>query len=90
MKYVINKENIVWSLDKEEEIVCLNLDSGVYYGINNETGKDIWLFLQEPKTQQEIVQYLYEMYDVEITELENDCRNILEELKTNNLLILVE
>ena len=60
-----------------EEAVILELDSGVYYGLN-ETGVQIWQWLKEPKRFTELYQLLMDEYDVDSQQCEADLKAILQ------------
>lgn len=61
------------------EAVILDLKSGVYYGLN-ETGNQIWQWLQQPKSESEIVALLLEEYDVTPEQGASDVKALLTEL----------
>jgi hypothetical protein len=49
--------------DLDGEAVILNLDTGIYHGLN-ETGCTIWHLIQSPRTVSEICAALLAEYDV--------------------------
>lgn len=53
------------------EAVILDLGSGVYYGLN-EVGVDIWNWLQEAQTKEEILSLLLTEYEVTSEQAEED------------------
>jgi hypothetical protein len=61
------------------EAVILDLKSGVYYGLN-ETGNQIWQWLQQPKTESEIIALVLEEYDVTPEQGANDVKALLQEM----------
>lgn len=52
------------SSDLMEETVILELESGVYYGLN-ETGTLIWNLINQSKTLEEIHKIILSEYDIE-------------------------
>ena len=50
--------------DLDGEVAMLNMDDGVYYGLNN-AGATLWNLIQEPKTVKEILEKFLEEYEVE-------------------------
>ena len=65
--------------DLNGEVVILNFDSGIYYGLN-ETGAYVWNQLQEPKTFEELRMLFINEYDVEIGIGDRDLQLLLQEL----------
>ncbi len=59
------------SCDLQGESVILNLDSGVYYGLNN-LGTRVWNLIQEPTEVQKVHESLLHEYDVEPERCERD------------------
>ncbi|GAB4523035.1 MAG: hypothetical protein Tsb0014_00150 [Pleurocapsa sp.] len=72
-----------------EEAVILDINSGVYYGLN-EVGVDIWNWLQEPKTATDILHLLLEEYEVTREQAEQDINEILQEMSSVGLINVVE
>ncbi len=50
--------------DLRDEAVVLDLDSGVYYGLNS-VGTHVWHLIQRPRTVDEIIDSVAGNYDVE-------------------------
>jgi Coenzyme PQQ synthesis protein D (PqqD) len=67
------------------EAVILNIQSGVYYGLNP-VGTKIWSLLQQPTTVNQIKTALLEEYDVDPDICDRDLQNILQELYAINLI----
>ena len=61
------------------EGVILDLKSGVYYGLN-ETGNQIWQWLQQPKTESEIIDLVLEEYEVTPEQGASDVKALLQEM----------
>jgi hypothetical protein len=61
------------------EAVILDLKSGVYYGLN-ETGNQIWQWLQQPKTESEIIDLVLAEYDVTPEQGASDVKALLQEM----------
>lgn len=85
-RVVVTKNQVSCDLDGETAI--LNLENGVYYGLNP-VGARIWNFLQEPRTFAEIRGVLLEEYDVEATRLEKDLRILVAQLAAEGLVEIV-
>lgn len=70
-----------------DEVVILDVDEGVYYGLNA-VGADVWDAIQEPRSVEEIVETLVEAYAVERESCVADVIELLEELQGHNLIKL--
>ena len=71
--------------DVAEEVVVLNLASGVYYGLNP-VGARVWSLIQQPRTFAELRDQLLQEYEVESASLEADLRALLTELADQRLI----
>lgn len=60
-----------------------------FYGYvrNNETATDIFVMLQEETTEEQIVDAMYEKYDVEREALEQDVHEIIEKFRVAGFLV---
>jgi hypothetical protein len=74
----------VVSAELENEAVLLNVETGIYFGIDA-VGTEIWKLLEEGATEDEIVARLLEEYDVEAAELRTDVIEFLDVLQKNGL-----
>ena len=68
-----------------EETVILELDGGIYYGLN-EVGARIWNLLREPRTVAEIRDAIADEYDVESERCLRDVLELLGELESRGLI----
>lgn len=69
-----------------DEAVILNLDSGIYYGLN-EVGAYIWdLIAQRPHRFDQLRSCLLETYDVSPQDCEQDLTAVLLELRAAGLI----
>jgi hypothetical protein len=71
--------------DLGEEVVILDLASGIYYGLNGVAAR-IWNLLQEPRTVGEIRDALLEDFDVERERCELDLMALLQQLESHELI----
>ncbi|MBW4668550.1 MAG: PqqD family peptide modification chaperone [Cyanomargarita calcarea GSE-NOS-MK-12-04C] len=67
------------------EAVILNLQTGIYHGLN-EVGARIWTLIQEPKGVLDIQQTLLQEYEVESSSCLIDILALLEELQAVGLI----
>ncbi|MEO0013947.1 MAG: hypothetical protein RLZZ535_2336 [Cyanobacteriota bacterium] len=68
-----------------DEAVILDLDSGVYYGLNS-VGVDIWQWLQQPQTADKLLDLVLEEYEVTQEQAEQDIQSILKEMLDKGLI----
>ena len=67
------------------EIVLMSLESGQCFGLG-ETGSDVWRLLAEPMTIAALVRRLHDTYDAPSGEIERDVQELLEKLRTLDLI----
>jgi hypothetical protein len=77
------------SADVDGESVILDLDDGVYYGLNS-SGSRIWKKLQEKRTVKELIDEVTKEYDISRSECEDDILSLLQILKENNLINIID
>ncbi len=70
--------------DLAGEAVILNLDSGVYFGLN-EVGTRCWHLLVEHGSTEQIIQTLLAEYDVEEACLRRDIETLIRQLADKGL-----
>lgn len=73
------------SCDLSGEAVILNLQTGVYYGLNP-VGARVWELVQTPRTIPEIRDFLVNEYAVDPDSCERDLRSLLDELVARKLI----
>lgn len=73
------------SSELDGEAVVLNLDTGVYYGLN-EVSARIWQLTQEPISFEKIHAALLEEYDVKRDTCQQDLTQVLTDLKSADLI----
>lgn len=84
---VIHISNKQVSCDIDGESIILNLEDGLYYGLDP-IGARIWGLIEEPKTVQQIQEILLEEFEVEPQVCMHDLQVLLQDL-TNRRLIEV-
>jgi hypothetical protein len=82
----INNENVV-SRELEGEAVILNLESGVYFGLN-EVGTRIWALIQQHGSLRKVLEAALQEYEVAPQVLENDLLQLIEQLQARGLVTL--
>ncbi len=73
------------SCDLAGEVAILNLENGVYYGLDA-VGARIWTLLQEPVTFAQIREAMLLEFDVDADVLETDLRQLLSDLVKQGLI----
>lgn len=73
------------SSDLGGEAVILNMESGVYHGLN-EVGARVWNLIEQPKTVKEIKDILVEEYEVEPQVCQDDLVALLKDLQAAGLI----
>jgi hypothetical protein len=84
-RYQVGSAVVFRELDGEA--VLLNLDTGVYFGLD-EVGTRVWALLVEHGTLERICSQLVEEYDVELTVLEQDVSRLVEQMRDKGLIVL--
>jgi hypothetical protein len=84
---VFTAQHQVWT-DLGNEIAILNLDSGIYYGLN-EVGAYVWNFISEPRTVLQIHGHIRTRYDVDPDRCYRDLVGLLKQLAEAGLIKLL-
>ena len=90
MKRVVSRDMTVAaakgqvSSDLGGEVAILDLDSGIYYGLD-EVGARIWELVQEPTAVEEVLATVVGEYDVELVRAERDVLALLQRLVDEGL-----
>ena len=84
----INNENVV-SRELEGEAVILNLESGVYFGLN-EVGARIWALIQQYGSLRKVLEAMQQEYEVAPQALESDLLQLVEQLHARGLVNLAQ
>ncbi|SHE99503.1 Coenzyme PQQ synthesis protein D (PqqD) [Caldanaerobius fijiensis DSM 17918] len=77
-------DHISWVINNEE-VILLDNKRGIFFGLD-EVASRIWILISEGKMVREIIDTLMEEYDVEISRLESDVKNLIDELILNNFI----
>jgi hypothetical protein len=72
------------SCDLQGEAVILQLNAGVYYGLN-EVGARVWALVQQPTAFGDIVRTLGDEYDVDPLRCADDLRTLIHEMSDAGL-----
>lgn len=78
----VKKSNL--ACDLADETVILNMESGIYYGLNS-VGTYIWKLLEEPMTYGQIEEHILGMFDVEHERCVQDVTQLLEDFIAKGL-----
>jgi hypothetical protein len=77
------EEQIVWR-DLDGEVVILNLESGIYFGLEG-TGNDIWRLLAQGCSRAQLAKQLSADYEVSLEQVNADIDRFLAELHAKGL-----
>jgi hypothetical protein len=80
---VVMADDVV-SCDLDGEAAILNLKDGVYYGLDP-VGAKIWNLIQKPMVLNDVVEIIWDEYDVDINRCKDDIFELVEELLNNGL-----
>jgi hypothetical protein len=77
------------SSDLGDEVAILDLEGGMYYGLDN-AGARVWELIQEPRRVSEIHATIVDEYDVEPERCERDIVSLLQNLREEGLVEVLE
>ena len=80
---VNTRDNVVFQ-QLQEEAVLLNLDSGLYFGLDP-VGTRIWNLLAEGQSLRQIVSTLIAEYEVDHEQCQSDLLKLLKDLEAQGL-----
>ena len=83
-RYAVDPEN-VFAKKVQDEIMLLDLNSGLYYFLN-EVGAQIWEMLEQGHPLENILQALAESYEADVSVLEQDLRQLVADLTSQGLI----
>jgi hypothetical protein len=86
-RVVVSKDQV--SCDLEGEAAILNLKNSVYYGLDP-VGARVWQLIQEPMTLAQIRDVLRAEYDVDVSQLETDIRDLVEQMAEQGLIEITQ
>lgn len=89
IKSIVVVADDVVSCDLEGEAAILNLKDGVYYGLDP-IGAKIWKLIQKPKMLEEVIEIIFNEYDVNKNRCKDDTIELMEELFNNGLVMINE
>lgn len=75
----------VFFAEKNGESVLLDIENGVYYGLN-ETGTSIWNLIKKGSILSEIITTLKEEYDTADQQVVQDVQTVIAELESLGLI----
>lgn len=81
------KDEVVFR-DMDGEAVLLNLESGVYFGLDS-VGTRIWHLIREHESPETVLAILLEEYEVEEAQSEKDLLEILAQMNEKGLVEII-
>jgi hypothetical protein len=85
IRSVIHQSSGQISSDLAGEVVILNLQSGIYYGLDA-VGARIWSLIHEPIEVNEVLSILLDEYEVEPEQCESDLLSVIAQLNAKELI----
>ena len=82
---VQRKDKDVAETEFENNVILLHIEHGKYYNFN-ETSSDLWHWLKEVTTGENLAKQLHQKYDCSVEQSETDVLNFLNELLRADLL----
>jgi Coenzyme PQQ synthesis protein D (PqqD) len=82
-----NPENMVSDMDGEK--VILSIKNGKYYSLGT-LGSVIWTLIVQPKTMNNIIDYLVAEYEISLEDCSKQVSGFLEQLLTEELIQIIE
>ena len=82
---VVRLAQHVVSCDLDGEAAILNVQSGIYYGLD-EVGAAVWRMVSEPRTVAGIIEGIMSEYDVDADQCRGDMFRLLGELAEHGLI----
>ena len=86
---VVSRSDGVLSASVDEEVAMLDIERGMCFGMNKVASR-IWDLAQEPTRVSDICAKLRAEYEVEQAECERDVLELLEALRAEGLITMVE
>ena len=77
------------SQDLGEESVILDLDAGVYYGLNC-VGSTVWRLIQTPRTFAELRDVVIAEYEIDAERCARDLRELLSTLERRGMIEIAQ
>jgi hypothetical protein len=72
-----------------DEVVMLSVQAGSYYSLD-QVGGLVWNLLQEPRKVADIRDAIFEEYEIDVAQCEQDLLTLLEELAAKRLIDLID
>jgi len=86
---IVQAKSQVLTCDLDGETALLNQETGIYFGLD-EVGSHIWAVLQNPTSQDALVESVLAQYDVEVDQCLRDVRALLEDFRRHGLITASE
>ena len=84
-KVVVTAQEQIYANLADDEVVILNLESGVYFGLNA-VGARVWQLIQEPTSVRDVCDALLEEYDVDPDRCKCELLALLRDLASKGLI----
>ena len=84
-KYRQNNDDYIFSA-VGSEIVLMNIESGDYFELN-ESAKEIWHMVEEPSSEESLIERLMSIYDVDLDTCTREVRDCLEKMLVGGMVL---
>lgn len=81
-------EDVVWR-DLGEEVVILNLATGIYFSLNK-VGRRIWSLIAEQAGSDEVVSKVAQEFEADTSRIQDDFDSLVRELEAEGLVAAYE
>ena len=82
---IIATQNQISSDFADGEVVILDMENGIYFGLNA-TGGHIWKLIQEPRSVAEVISVLSDEYNVSQEQCTQEVLTLLADLQAKGLI----
>jgi len=70
----------------DDEILMMSIEDGKYYGLNP-VGSEIWKLIEEPKTLEEVIPALMEIFEIDEDSCRKESLEFIESMIKNNIIL---
>ena len=81
---IVRSDDVIWNF-VDDEVVALNQETGIYYGLNR-TAAALWDLTEKPKSESEIIKHFIATFDAEVEVITQDVRNLIDDLLEKQLI----
>lgn len=87
MKFIQSKK--IFESKIGDDLVMLDIDSGFYFGLN-QVASDIWVMMQNPVSEEEIIEELLRKYEVDPTICSAETKELIQQMLEHKIISFVK